>query len=304
MKRIVKRVSLTVGLLLLVGITAGALYVYVQCSRFDASVDKVYDIPIRAVARSTDSAVIARGKHLVESVAGCAAKPCHSADLGGGTPIDVGPLGVLVGPNITSANLGAAYSDGQIARLIKHGVKVDGRSVRFMPAQDISWLPDSDVSAIVSYLRTVSPVDRPNNATVIKTLGKVLDRADQIVFDVARRIDHAKSEEVPAPAPTAQYGIFLSRLCTGCHGDHLSGGRIPGSPSSIPTPLNITPDATGLQQWTFDDFEKVLRQAIRRNGKALDPFMPVEEWRNFDDVEIHALWAYLRTLPPMPFGNR
>jgi hypothetical protein len=32
--------------------------------------------------------------------------------------------------------------------------------------------------------------------------------------------------------------------------------------------------------------------------------MPVESWKNLDDTEMHALWSYLRTLPPTPFGNR
>jgi hypothetical protein len=173
-----------------------------------------------------------------------------------------------------------------------------------MPVQDIAWLPQDDVVAIVSYLRTVPPVDRENKAIVVRTLGKILDRQDKLIFDVARRIDHTKAETPPAPAPTAEYGAFLSRLCTGCHGDHLSGGPLPGAPSSIPTPLNLTPDASGLKDWSFDDFDRLMRTGVRKNGKQLDPFMPLECLRNFDDVEMHALWAYLRTLPPTVLGRR
>jgi hypothetical protein len=47
-----------------------------------------------------------------------------------------------------------------------------------------------------------------------------------------------------------------------------------------------------------------MRKAQRKNGKPLNPFMPVENWKNFDDTEMHALWAYLQTLPPRPFGGR
>jgi hypothetical protein len=121
---------------------------------------------------------------------------------------------------------------------------------------------------------------------------------------VARRIDHADIPVASGPEPTAKYGSFIARLCTGCHGEHLSGGRIPGAPDSIPIPLNITPDATGLAGWTFDDFEKLMRNAQRKGGKVLDPFMPVELLKNMDDTEIHALWAYLQTVPPLPFGKR
>jgi hypothetical protein len=304
MNQTIKRVLKIAGLALGAVALTGAAYGGVQVSQFDTSMDKVYDVPASPIALSTDAAVIARGKHLVESVAPCATSLCHGGDLGGGKPIDIGPIGTFSGPNVTGANVGAAYSDGELARLIRHGVKKDGRSVRFMPAQDFAWLPDADVTAIVSYIRSVPPVDRPNEATVVKTLGKVLDRRDQFILDVARRIDHTKRETVPEPAPTAAYGAFVTRLCMGCHGEHLSGGHLPGAPPSIPIPLNITPDTTGLKDWTFEDFDKVMRKAIRKSGKPLDPFMPVEAWRNFDDVEMHAIWAYLRTLPPMPFGGR
>jgi len=300
----VKRVLKIAGLVGAAAVFSGAAYGGVQVSQFDASMNKAYDVPLPAITLSTDAAVLARGKHLVESTTACAASGCHGADLGGGKPIVIGPIGTFAGPNITRANLGAAYSDGELARLIGHGIKSDGHSVRFMPAQDFAWLPDSDVSAIVSYPRSAPPVDRPSEPTVVGTLGKILDRRDQFILDVARRIDHTKREVVPDPAPTAAYGAFVARLCTGCHGENLSGGHIPGTPPSIPIPRNLTPDSTGLKDWTFDDFDKLMRKAIRKDGKPLDPFMPVESWRNFDDLEMHAVWEYLHTLPPRPFGGR
>jgi len=302
--RLLKRVLKVLGLVVLAVAAVLGVFVYVECSRFDASMEKVYDVPAPNVTHSADPAVVARGDHLVHSIAACAGDLCHGGDLGGGKPIEMGPVATMCAPNITPDNLGAAYSDGELARLVKHGIKKDGRSVRFMPAQDISWLPDSDVVAIVSYLRTIKPQDRPNGTTVIKTLGKVLDRQEQFVLDVARHIDHSKTEPVPAPEPTAAYGGYVVRLCAGCHGEHFSGGPLPGAPSSFAVPLNITPDATGLKEWSFADFEKVMRTGVRRNGKELDKLMPIEAWRNFDDTEMHAAWADLQKLPARPFGGR
>jgi mono/diheme cytochrome c family protein len=301
---ILKRVLKALGVGVLLVVVGLGIFVYICCSQFDASLEKVYDVPVASLVASTDPAVVARGEHLVRSIAGCSSNHCHGADLGGGNPIDMGPVATLCGPNITPGGLGAAYSDGEFARLIKHGIKKDGRSLRFMPVQDMSWLPDSDVVAVVSYLRTVKPVDRPNEGSVVRTLGKVLDRQERFPIDVARHVDHGKSEQVPAPEPTAAYGAFLSRSCTGCHGERLSGGPIPGAPSSFAIPLNLTPDDTGLKGWEFSDFEKVLRLGQRKNGNALDSLMPIESWKNLDDTEVHALWAYLRSLPPMPFGRR
>jgi hypothetical protein len=150
----------------------------------------------------------------------------------------------------------------------------------------------------------VKPGDRPNGTTNIGWLGKVLDREGKIVFDVAGKIAQAGIDHAPAPEPTAAYGGFVSRPCMGCHGDHLSGGPIPGAPSDFAVPLNLTADATGLKEWTFEDFDKLMKTGERKNGKRLDPLMPIELWKNFNDTEMHAVWAYLRTLPPMQFGQR
>lgn len=293
-----------------IGVTLGAAivllggYVGVQTLAFSSSMKKVYAVPVPSVAHSTDSAAIARGKHLAESVAGCASGDCHGSDLGGGTPVDAGPLGKFAAPNITPAGMGAIYSDGELARLIRHGLKRDGTSVRFMPSQEFSWLPDSDVTAILSYVRSVASVDRASGAMDVGLLGKVLDRHDMITIDVARRIDHEHEAEAPAPAPDAAYGAYLARSCYGCHGETLGGGRIPGAPPSMAVPLNLTPDATGLAGWTYEDFVSVMSTGTRKDGRKLDPMMPVQAIQNMDETERRALFAFLQSLPPRPFGDR
>ena len=282
----------------------GGIYVGMQVRAFDASMDKVYDIPIPAVTLSTDPAVLARGKHLAESVAACASRDCHGTDFGGGQTLHIGPLGTMTGPNLTKANLGAAYTDGELARIIHYGIKKDGRSVRFMPAQDFGWLPDADVTAIISYLRSVPNVERENGPMGVGTLAKIIDRQNKFVMDVARRTVLIPRETVPAPEPTPAYGRFLARQCSGCHGEGLSGGPIPGAPPNLPIPLNITPDETGIKGWTQADFDKLLQQGIRRNGAALNPFMPFAAFGKMDDTERKALYTYLMSLPPKPFGGR
>lgn len=304
MKRWIKQSLLGVGALF--GVTGAGVggYAFVQTSAYDESMTKVYDVPLTAVERSSDPDVLARGKHLAESLAACAGSHCHGEDLGGGDTLTMGPVGTITGPNITSAGLGAAYSDAELFRLIRHGIKKDGRSVTFMPSHEISWLPDADVMAVISYLRTVPPVQRANGATEIGTLGKVLDRRGQIALDIARRIDHANIELAPKPTPTAAYGRFVAKLCTGCHGESLSGGPIPGAPPSLPVPSNLTPHASGLKAWTYADFDRLLTQGIRKNGQKLDPFMAVAQTSRMDEVEKRALWEHLRSVPAVEFGNR
>jgi len=288
--------------LLVVAGLAFVLWVAIQVRAFDASMARVYEVPVPTVAVSKDPAVLARGKHLAESVAPCAARACHGPDFAGGDPIDMGPLASLRGPNVTQVM--PEYTDGELARLLHHGLKRDGRSLAFMPVQDFAWLPDDDVTAIVSYLRTIPAVVKASEPVVIRTLGKVLDRRDRIILDVARRIDHAANVRARGATPTIEYGRFLAMGCQGCHGEHFSGGAIPGAPSSVPIPLNLTPHATGLEQWSFADFNRLLDGGVRKNGKRLDPFMPYESFARYDGVERQALWSFLRSLPPRPFGGR
>jgi mono/diheme cytochrome c family protein len=300
MKRILRWLAGLVALALVVAAGFAAL----QVRAFNASMAKVYDVPLPAVDRSTEPAVLARGKHVAESLAGCAAGDCHGADLAGGRSVPFGPIGTVTGPNITFAGHGGAYSDGELARLILHGIKRDGRSLLFMPATDFNWLPDEDVRAVISYVRSVPAVDKPDGPNQIGVFGKVLDRQDLLPLDIARRIDHAHRTVAPAPAETAAYGAFVGRLCVGCHGEHLSGGPIPGAPSSIPIPANITTHATGIKGWTFADFDRLLTQGVKKNGTKINPFMPIEAFGKMNEVEKKALWAFLESVPPQPFGSR
>lgn len=300
-----KRVLKWIGIGLAVLVVLGVGFAYVQASAFDASVKKVYDVPPLAISASTDPTVIDRGKHLAESLGGCMG--CHGDDLGGKEGEAMGPLGQVHGTNLTAGagGIGKKYSDGQFARLLRHGIKADGTSLRFMPAPDFAWWPDADVAALISYIRSLPPVDRNMPEGHVGVLGKVLDRFDIIPLDVARRIDHtAKPAAVPAPAPTAEYGAYIGRLCTGCHGTGLSGGPIPGAPADLPVPANITLHETGIKLYTEADFIRMANTGIKRDGTKINPFMPLPTLAAMNDIEKRALWAYLSSLPPKPFGGR
>jgi hypothetical protein len=271
---------------------------------FNASVSKKYDVSLPKIERSSDPAMIARGKHLAESIAGCSISDCHGSDLSGGKVTDIGPIGKMVAQNLTPAGRGAAYSDGEMARLILHGVKKEGTTVLMMPVSDFNWLPDDDIQAIISYVRSVPPVTKPDNGFEVGLLGKVLDRQDKFVIDVARRIDHQHRANAPTPEPTEKYGRYVARLCQGCHGEHFSGGPIPGAPPSIPIPPNITQDPSGIKAYSFDDFAKLLDTGMRKNGQKLNPFMPYEALSHMNEVERKAVWAFLQTVEPRPYGQR
>jgi hypothetical protein len=80
------------------------------------------------------------------------------------------------------------------------------------------------------------------------------------------------------------------------------GGAIPGGPPDWPAPANLTP--TGIGHYTQDGFVSALRTGKRPDGTEINPFMPINATKLMTDVEIVAVYKYLQTLPPKPFGAR
>src|SRR5690606_7422379 len=113
----------------------------------------------------------------------------------------------------------------------------------------------------------------------------------------AEHIDHeAVRPAFVLPGITADYGRYVAATCIGCHGESLSGGPIAGAPPSWPLAANLTPHpGNGISTWSETDFVAALRTSKRPDGSAFDPVMPAA-FGEMTEVEIRALWAYLRTI--------
>src|SRR4051812_23784933 len=99
-----RRLFLGLAVIIVLVSVGGAGFALFEASAFNASAEKVYDFAPPDVHAVNDPAVIERGKHLVDSLGGC--RECHGADLGGKTGDDVGPIGVLHAPNLTTGKGG------------------------------------------------------------------------------------------------------------------------------------------------------------------------------------------------------
>ncbi|GAB3220662.1 hypothetical protein [Spirosoma arcticum] len=64
---------------------------------------------------------------------------------------------------------------------------------------------------------------------------------------------------------------------------------------------NLTP--TGIGSWRETDFFRTLRTGKRPNGQELHPSMPWPQVGMMTNDELHAIWLYLKSVPPKPFGN-
>jgi mono/diheme cytochrome c family protein len=63
---------------------------------------------------------------------------------------------------------------------------------------------------------------------------------------------------------------------------------------------NLTPDKTGLGDWTEEQFIKTIRLGRHQgDGRALLPPMPWYNYANLTDEDIKAVWAYLRSIKPI-----
>jgi hypothetical protein len=63
---------------------------------------------------------------------------------------------------------------------------------------------------------------------------------------------------------------------------------------------NLTPDKTGLGDWTEEQFIKTLRTGKHQgDGRALLPPMPWFNYAGMTDDDLKAVWAYLRSIPPI-----
>lgn len=106
-------------------------------------------------------------------------------------------------------------------------------------------------------------------------------------------------------------GAYLARMgdCMACH--TVQGGAAYAGGRAIPTPFgvfyspNITPDTeTGLGRWSADDFWGALHDGRSRDGALLYPVFPYTNYTRMTRDDSDALYAYLRSLPPVSQAAR
>jgi mono/diheme cytochrome c family protein len=261
---------------------------------------------IRPVTIPHDSAALARGAHLGEAVAKCV--HCHGDDLSGKMFIDDPAFGRIPAPNLTrgKGGHGMAYTDQDLVRLLRRGIKLDGRAAVIMPADVYQFLGDADLGAIIAWVRSKPPVEHEWPAATFGPVARVLLALGQPIFPADRIVaNNLAIAPAPASGPTAEYGRYLAQIggCTNCHNPSMSGGKTGGDPKAPPA-ANLTPG--GIGGWTEADFVKVLRTGKRYgdNAPINNDFMPWVESGHMTDEEIHAVWLYLQTLPGKEFGQR
>jgi cytochrome c553 len=296
MLRWLKRIGLVIlGLILLVVVSVSAVFAITS-----HRMARKYPVAVETVAIPSDSASVERGTHIAIAIGKC--QECHGDNFGGKVLANKRIFMRLAGPNLTSGEGGVAggYTDEDWVRSIRYGIGTDGRPLVFMPSDAFYGMTDSDLGAVIAYLKTLPPV---TGAVPEKRIGLV----PRILYMVAGfpliPVEHIPKKEITRPAispgPTLEYGRYLATIggCNGCHGPTFSGGQ----PINGVKSANITP--TGLRGWTEDDFKKVLRTGVRPNGRVLSAVMPWPYAGKMTNDEIRAIWLYLQSVPPKATGE-
>jgi mono/diheme cytochrome c family protein len=126
------------------------------------------------------------------------------------------------------------------------------------------------------------------------------------VTDAAERIDHAAAVPSSVPNDELARGRYIAQACTGCHGPHFSGGKIPGTPPSWPDASNLTAasDSAMARYTSVEQFKTMFRTGKRPDGSAVSEVMPFKSLAHVSGAELEALFAFLKSLDARPSGQR
>lgn len=142
----------------------------------------------------------------------------------------------------------------------------------------------------------------------IKLLSALLVGASLLGGQGARSAEPAPAEAISVAAATpmpgqpelVRRGEYIARLgdCIACHtaetGQPMAGGLELRTPFGTLYSTNITPHpASGIGTWSFEQFERAMRQGIAADGHNLYPAMPYPSYAKVSDDDMRALYAYL-----------
>ena len=281
--------------------------------------DRTFEAPLPDIAASSDPDVIATGRYLAYGPAHCA--NCHvppelgpALDRGEEPPLAGGvtfhlPPGTFRTPNLTpdrTTGIGA-LSDGQLARVLRYGVRRDGRAA--VPFMNYHQLSDADITALISFLRSQPAVSHRVPAHDLNLLGKAVMAF--LIRPTGPRAEPAKVSPAGATVERGEYLVSTVGECADCHtqrsmvdgsftGPRLAGGNgMPSdrSPDLLLVPPNLTPDPkTGrLASWSEDQFVARFRQ-----GKLIpESPMPWNAFGRMTEDDLRAVYRYLRSVPPV-----
>lgn len=245
---------------------------------------------------------------------GCHLNP-NTGKLTGRKMDEVSMFGAVYSRNITNDpehGIGK-YTDGQLAYLLRTGIRPDGR---FLPVMaKLQKMSDEDLQSIIAFLRSDNAwvqADKTENVnSKYSFLTKFLTNMKMI-----KPMPFYKSIPEPDTTNAVKWGEYISLYrveCYTCHSADFTtddfinpekskgffggGNKFENPDGSKIYSRNLTMDEeTGIGRWTEEEFIKAVKTGIVPNGQPAlrTPMVP---FVYLSDSEVKAIYAYLKTVP-------
>jgi cytochrome c553 len=251
-----------------------------------------HDLPLPSKPLVFTSPDVVQGERMAKIV-GCWAG-CHGL-TGEGDVLEMEGYYRVTAPTLSAVL--PAYTDEELVRLVRFGIKRDGSSLLGMTAYTFFPLSDEDLSNIIAHLRrqpAQPPVPREKHVTWWARL-KLLQGQWQLAAD---QIDPSRPRWGALPRSTAfERGRYLAAVtCSECHGLDFRGNVFQDNTYDGGPSLSV------IAAYEAEDFRQLMRTGTPVGGRELR----VMGWvaRNafvyFTDQEIDDIRVFLLTYHEIP----
>ncbi|QXI32393.1 cytochrome c [Pseudomonas promysalinigenes] len=275
-----------------------------------------------SLAHAADDAQVKRGEYLARA-ADCMA--CHTAEGGapfaGGLPIH-SPFGTIYGTNITSDKqygIGS-YTPDEFFAAVTEGKRKDGANLYpAMPYTSYHLIKREDSDAILAYLMTIAPINRPAPETKLSFPFNVRLGLTGWNMLYGKSVQLQPGEGKSPAWQRGQYMVEVLGHCGECHtprnpigalqqDKRFTGGLLMGylAPSLLAQDL-------AERGWTQPDLTTFLKHGISAQGSMFNEMYPVvhHSTQHLQDADLSAMATYLlgdqppkaRLVEPVPLAQ-
>lgn len=176
------------------------------------------------------------------------------------------------------------YTDEELVRLVRYGLKRDGKSAVGMTSYTFWAIGDQDLANIIAHLRrqpVLPPVERKLELTWRGRLALVTGEWKVSV----EAVDRSRPQWGNLPQTNAfERGRYIASVtCSECHGLNYNGD-----------PLERAPSLAILALYSREQFTHLIRTAEPFDGRKLDDNMQWLADAPFTDEEVNGLYDFLR----------
>ena len=168
-KKVLKWIGIILGSLVGLLVAASVVLYIIGTARLN----KKYDVNVETVSVPTDAQARQRGEHLA-TILMCS--DCHTANMGGQVFYTIPGMLSVPTPNLTAGAGGTvpAFSEEDWVRAVRYGVRPDGTALFIMPSASYHEISDEDLGAVITYIKSLPPVDNVMPERRVEIMGRLM----------------------------------------------------------------------------------------------------------------------------------